>query len=90
MRCPSCGYEETGNSVCSQCHNPLASKTKKPATNPPAPVVPSKKPARPAPPDPPEEKHRRRPLMDLDLTIPELVTEEEKTPDPPKTDSEKS
>ena len=80
MHCPICGYEEKAGSVCSQCHASLPIKTAKieksltqPASFPvrPKSTIPS------LPAQLPKEKHRRRPLMDLDLTIPELETEEE-------------
>jgi hypothetical protein len=77
MRCPICGYEEKAVSICSQCHASLPVKIEKPVTPPPS------VPIRPKPPmpllteEPPKEKFRRRPLMDLDLTIPELETEDE-------------
>jgi len=77
MQCPTCGYEEEAVSICSQCHASLPVKIEKPSTRPPS------LPVRPKPPiplpveEPPKEKYRRRPLMDLDLTIPELETEEE-------------
>ena len=80
MHCPVCGYEEKAGSVCSQCHASLPSK---PAKTEKTVARPSSFPIRPKPPislpteEPPKEKYRRRPLMDLDLTIPELETEEE-------------
>ena len=77
MHCTICGYENKAGSVCSQCHASLPVKVeKKPAQPPTLPI-------RPKPPiqlptaEPPKEKFRRRPLMDLDLTIPELETDEE-------------
>ena len=77
MGCPVCGYEEKAGTVCSQCHASLPVKIEKAASPPPSnPVV--RKPVLPISPEPPpKEKFRRRPLMDLDLTIPELETEEE-------------
>jgi hypothetical protein len=78
MQCPVCGYEEKGDSVCSRCHSSLPVKTKKPETGPSLPTVPAKPSTSPPPEQIPKEKYRRRPLMDLDLTIPELETDEER------------
>lgn len=78
MQCPVCGYEEKGGSVCSKCHTSLPVKVKKPETGPSSPVVPPKPSTPPPAKQPTKEKYRRRPLMDLDLTVPELETEEEK------------
>ena len=77
MRCLTCGYEEITGSICSQCHTPLPVKAKKSAERPSTPSTPPKS-ATPPTAEPPKEKFRRRPLMDLDLTIPELETEEER------------
>jgi len=78
MQCLVCGYEEKGDSICSKCHSSLPVKIKKPKIGPSSPAVPPK-PSTPSSAErPPKEKYRRRPLMDLDLTIPELETEEEK------------
>jgi hypothetical protein len=77
MRCPICGYEEKAGSICSQCHASLPGKTEKTAIRPPAVPINPKPPIPKSTNQPPKEKFRRRPLMDLDLTIPELETEEE-------------
>ena len=74
MFCPACGHDETRGSACSQCGTILSPGEQKTATEP--------KPARPTAPPPPQkqapttptkaQKHRSRPLHDLDLTLPEL------------------
>lgn len=77
MQCPTCGYEEKGVSICSQCHASLPVKIDKPVASPPPSPTRPKPPILPLPAgEPPKEKHRRRPLMDLDLTIPELEVDE--------------
>lgn len=78
MQCPVCGFEEKGDSVCSKCHTSLPVKIKKPEAGPSSTTVPAKPSTPSSGEQPPKEKHRRRPLMDLDITIPELETEEEK------------
>jgi hypothetical protein len=77
MSCPLCGYEEKTGSVCSQCHASLPTKIEKPVAQPVSLPTHPKPPISPSSGEPPKEKFRRRPLMDLDLTIPELETEEE-------------
>ena len=80
MRCPVCGYKEEEVSICSQCHASLPVKIEKPVARPASLPIRPKPPIPPIPlpiEEPPKEKFRRRPLMDLDLTIPELETEEE-------------
>ncbi|MBI3611317.1 MAG: DUF1844 domain-containing protein [Nitrospirae bacterium] len=73
MRCPACGHEEKIATVCSRCATPLPAAEEKAA---PATPNPPKKPAAVPPVPPKEEKHRSRPLHDLDLTLPELEIRE--------------
>ncbi len=83
MRCPACGNEETLSSLCSQCHTPLPAAEPEPR---PASRGESRKPKTPSSPPSKEDKHRARPLHDLDLTIPEL---EVKAKTPPQSETKK-
>ena len=83
MFCPSCGHDELRGSACSQCGTILSATEQKTATE--------QKPARSAPPPlqkpPPTsttkpQKHRSRPLHDLDLTLPEFDVVDQKPEKP--------
>jgi hypothetical protein len=79
MLCPACGYEEPEDSICSKCHTRLAVKTNNSETHPSSSAIPPT-PSMGLEGKPQEEKYRRKPLMDLDLTIPELEADEKKQP----------
>lgn len=75
MTCPGCGFEQREGDRCRQCGTPLgapaADRTSSSRTAPiEEPLAPPAAPAPPPPPAPPrKDKHRARPLHDLDLTI---------------------
>lgn len=67
MTCPGCGFDQSEGDRCRQCGTPLAA----PAAERPGKTAPiSEPPPQPPPQTPPrKDKHRARPLHDLDLTI---------------------